>query len=984
MNVKRATKAFAVSVSACLVLLVAGRAGAQTLTSGAVEGVIRDSAGGAMVGVNVTLMGVSTGATRTTVTAQDGSYRFMLVGPGDYQLVLERIGYRPVHVEGVAVNEGQRLDVGATLARERTPTGVVDVQRLPGAGHERPGLSEWIPSSAFSRVPGDRPDLTQVARVSSMLGPDLASEGLPPSYTGLALDGLRYEVARNPAYPGVGLGASLPLTAVSFADYIGAPVDAEWSGSAGGILAAHTPTGSRSPAVRAFGRWSVPSLVSSPNFDTHGLSLNDGDGGVLFTGPVMRDSAFLAIGVEARHTERALAGLWPQGMGNDLLQVAKDNFGTDLASYTRPRVARSEAVSAFTRFDWQVSSDNSVDARAVFTRIPHADDGSTPTVSAGLGPTYLGNDFVASAGLRSVLGGSTANELRIGFDGSTRDFGTADAATPLPLTLLASPELGFGEGAASQGHFGQNTFRVRETLLHDVGGQHLRFGLEGSSTSYDQAYQFGAAGTFLFGSVADFAARRGVFVQPSGGPNAQFSIGRYAAFAEDGWNPAPGIELLFGARFQREQLPKGLITRDAGWLALTGISNDALPRTRVRTSPRASLTWDVENQHEWVLRAAASSDDDPWDPAILGELATQNGTIHVRRGVGTLSGWPALPSTSEAPSQGAVLSVLDPSFRPPRTEHVSGGLTRALGRGAAFDISATYRRTDFLPGRTDLNLITGPLGSDQNGRPLFGTLTQVGALLTAVPGSNRRFAGYDAVWALQSNASSNYWGATAGIHGVDVGPLELMASYTHSSASDNWPSAWALPSGAWAPGLSVGAQGPADYDVPDRVVLGAELHGPLGLRLAGLYRYRSGLPFTPTFPAGVDANADGSVGNDPAFVDAGVTGMSDLLSRFPCLSSQQGQFVTRNSCRAPGVHSLDARASLGLFRLGGSQLQATFDGVNLLQSSTGFVDAALLQLNPAGSITGGRVPYVANPHFGASLAPQLSGRVFRVGLTLNW
>ena len=163
-----------------------------------------------------------------------------------------------------------------------------------------------------------------------------------------------------------------------------------------------------------------------------------------------------------------------------------------------------------------------------------------------------------------------------------------------------------------------------------------------------------------------------------------------------------------------------------------------------------------------------------------------------------------------------MLSVLDPSFRPPRTERVSGGLTRALGRGAAFDISATYRRTDFLPGRTDLNLIANPLGSDQNGLPLFGALTQVGALLTAVPGTSRRFAAYDAVWALQSNASSDYWGATSGIHGVDVGPLQLMASYTHSSAHDNWPSAWTLPYGAWAPGLPVGAQGPADYDVPDR------------------------------------------------------------------------------------------------------------------------------------------------------------------------
>lgn len=985
MSVKRASTAAALAVLVCLGLLVPGRMLGQTLTSGAVEGVVRDSAGAAVPGVDVTLVGVSNGVSRTATTSPSGTYRFMLVGPGDYQLIVERIGYRPVHVQDVSVAEGRRLDVVVTVAKARPPVTAADVVHLPGAGRAQPGLGETIPGSLVTHLPSDRRDLTQVARLSSMLGPDLAAEGLPPSYTAVSLDGMRFELARHPAFPGVGMSAALPLSAIAYADYLAAPVDAEWSGASGGIFAAHTPLGTRSPEVRAFGRMSVPSLVSSPNFDSNGLSLKDGDGGVVFTGPVLKDSAFVVVGVEARHSERAFPALWPRNTAADVLTVAKDSFGLDLGSYTRPRVARSEVVSAFSRFDWQASPDHAVDVRAVFTHVPYADEGVAPQGSLGLSPTYQGNDFVGSAGLRSVLGESTANELRLGFDASSRDFG-GDASAATPLTVLASPALGFGDAAAGQGTFKQNTFRIRETLLHDVGAHHIRIGIEGAGTNYDQTYRFGGAGVFTFGGVADFAGRRGLFVQPFGEPpEAKFSLGRYAAFLEDGWAPAPGIEVLLGGRLHTERLPSGLITRESNWETLTGLNNSLLPKSKIRFSPRGSLSWDVQNQHEWVVRAAASLDNDPWDPAVLSEMATLDGRVHVRRGVGNLSAWPSLPGSVQAPNVGEELSLIAPQFQPPQTVRVSGGIARALGHGATLDLSAAYRRTEFLPTRWDLNLVPASSGTDQYGRPLYGTLTQVGSLLAAAPGSNRRFSGFDAVWALQSDAHSNYWGVTAALHGVDVGPLALTASYTRSAAKDNWPSAFALPFATYAAGITgADADAPADYDVPNRLSIGGELRGPLGVRVTGLYRYRSGLPFTPGLPAGVDANGDGSVGNDPAFVDPALAGMSDLVSHWSCLSSQQGHFAERNSCRAPGVHALDARLALPLLRLGSGRLEATFDGLNLIQSNTGFVDAALLQLDPAGTLAGNKVPYVVNPHFGAPLAPQLSGRMFRVGLSLNW
>ncbi len=987
MSVKRAVIALAIAAWVSVAAPWMARASAQTLSSGGIEGVVQDSAGRALRGTSITLVDVASGATRVAVADATGHYQFLLVDPGDYDVVLEQIGYRPVRVKGVALDAGQRLDVNATLAAVKGPVTTGDVVSYGGNGHGRAGAAEALTGSLLSALPSDRQDLAQVARLSSTLGPDLAAEGLPPTQTGLALDGLRFEVAQHPASPGAGLDPVLPLSSVGLASFLSTPVDAEWPGATGGMLSVQTRRGSGTPQLRGFGRYSVPGLASSPFFDAKGLSFNDADGGLLLTAPLVRDSAFIAVGIEARHSERPLAALWADGTGTDLLRVARDSFGVDLGSYARPRVARTEAVSAFARFDWQASGRQAVDARAVITRIPFADDGQAALVPMGAVPTFDGTDIIASAGLRSLIGEHSASELRFGFDASNRTFGAADSLSDsAPLAIIASPGLGFGAGPATSGQFRNSTLRLRETFLHDMGVHHLRAGIDGSTTSYQEDYRYGAAGLFLFGGVSDFAQRQGLFVQRTGPtPDARFSISRYAFFAEDDWVPAPGVDVLLGVRAEREQLPSNAITLDSLWLHLSGLANDALPKGKMRFSPRASLRWDVQDQHQWIVSVGATLSDDDTDPAVLGEAITQDGSTRVRRGLGALAAWPNVPTATQAPDVGPVLTMLAPDFRPPRTARITGGISRRLGTGATLDISGTYRHTDFLPTRTDLNLVATPSGQDQYGRPIFGQLQQVGSLVAAAPGTDRRFTGLDAVWALSANAHSDYYGATVALRG-QVGTADLLAGYTYSTARDNWPTSWVTPVSAPAtPGLSGTApDAPADFDVPHRLVLGAGIRGPLGTHLAALYRYRSGLPFTPGFAAGIDANADGTAGNDPAYVDPALAGMSALTARWSCLASQQGHFAARNSCRAPAVQSLDVRATLDLFRFGAGHVQATFDGLDLVQSDTGILDSALLQIDPAGTLTGNHLPLAVNPRFGTIIGRQAPGRIFRVGLSFNW
>jgi hypothetical protein len=388
-------------------------------------------------------------------------------------------------------------------------------------------------------------------------------------------------------------------------------------------------------------------------------------------------------------------------------------------------------------------------------------------------------------------------------------------------------------------------------------------------------------------------------------------------------------------------------------------------------------------------------DEDEADPAVLHELKLGARDITVRRVTGAV-GWPAAPGQTGTSSTGTQLAIAGESFRAPRTSRGSLGVARQLGR-AALVASAVLRHTDRLPQRRDLNLTPAVASVDQYGRAVYGTLVQVGELIVAQPGSNRRFPGFDVVSGFDSDASSDYAGFTAALERFGGERLQLFARYTYSTTRDNWT--WAryqetgvlLPLATDTVAGQPWAQGRSDFDVPHRFAAGVELapKGVIQPHVVVLYRRESGFPYTPGFGPGVDANADGWIGNDPAFVDPAITGMSELLSGNSCLRTQEGRFAERNSCREPARQSLDLRAELGLLRLGRATAAVAVDAIGLLSSDNRPVDTALLLGNGSGTLTGGgtatvRVPLVANPHFGRRFDTGHNGRVFRIGFNVSY
>lgn len=115
-------------VAAMLAVLAPSAAAQGSNPIGALQGVVRSSAGVAIVGAEVTIESAS----RRTMSAADGRYALVGIPAGRVQVMVRRVGYSPLQVE-VAIPGGGALQRDFELSRvplEMTPV-VVSERREP-------------------------------------------------------------------------------------------------------------------------------------------------------------------------------------------------------------------------------------------------------------------------------------------------------------------------------------------------------------------------------------------------------------------------------------------------------------------------------------------------------------------------------------------------------------------------------------------------------------------------------------------------------------------------------------------------------------------------------------------------------------------------------------------------------------------------------------------------------------------------------------
>ena len=967
--------------AALVVAVLAPRpATAQGVTSAAIAGTVTTATGQPLSGALVTLTALGVGGTHETTTNASGSYSFGLVAPGSYELRVEALGYRPVVARPLTLGGGERGGVSLVLTAAPPPVLTVDTLTLGGAttsrwraGGTRFGAAE------IEGVPHRFDDLTSVTALGTSGDGSLGSQGLPGTMSLVVADGVPFYRAAHPlaraeqlAGPLFGRSSLAGVTVLEDA------ADIESAGSAAGYLAVSTRTGTSSGGLELDGAWSGGPLWSSNELDITTPSLTSFQGGARTTLAVSPGSSQIVVSADVHRQETPLGPRVGDVVEASLAGLDPVIIG-DLVA---PSVERLSSYAAMARFDAQRGATSRVFVRGGVGYSQREFDGPSPlTLAGGVVLPEESVDFSFAGGWTRAYQPGLVFELRAGVSGSDRSFERSSSGRPFALLVGSASLLGDVPSGAAESS--RTDVLMLPGLRWSIGPGTLRVGLAARAARHTMR-QSPDRELFYSDGLA-LVASQGL-MQASDVPEASFSTREVGGYAQYDFELSPALSASVGGRIDYETLPVAEVLPSITWLQASGLRNDEYPATFGQVGGRAALTWDPSLDGTTRIFGTLTVHHGDVDPGALGQLIAQDERATSTLFAGSGLEWPAGSLPGAATSM-ATLTLLGPDTRAPRSTRAGVGLVRRLMSSWNVHLGAAYRRTDFLMRRRNLNRPAVAAAVDAYGREVFGTLQQDGALVSATGADVRRFAGFNDVWALDPDGWSEYWGVTGGLE-YSSGATSFFVSYTRSETTDNWLGASAALVDAQLsprlPGADDWSEGTSDFDAPGRITaLAITSFGPVDFSV--LYRYRSGLPFTPRYRAGVDANGDGSSRNDVAYVDASLVG--PLLAGSPCLSDQVDAFAARNSCRGPSAQGLDVRLSLRIGRVLSRDASLVVDGFDLVEPADGVVDDALLLVDPTGTLTsaGGTVtvPVNANPDFGKILYPSSRGRMIRIGFRIG-
>ena len=202
----------ATSLALGIVLAAAGvalarAAQAQSLTAGGLAGTVKNNLGEPLDGVSVTVIDAATGVTRAIGATRRGVFKFALLPPGEYEVVVELIGFRPRHVVHVPVRSGLVVETTVALSLAEAPFTAADTTVFPPGVFEggAAGVGELFPLFAARGLPDRSRSLDDYTAFSTLTDRSLQIDGLPGSLSSYLIDGIPYRPARVPAVSGTTL-----------------------------------------------------------------------------------------------------------------------------------------------------------------------------------------------------------------------------------------------------------------------------------------------------------------------------------------------------------------------------------------------------------------------------------------------------------------------------------------------------------------------------------------------------------------------------------------------------------------------------------------------------------------------------------------------------------------------------------------------------------------------------------------------------------
>jgi hypothetical protein len=911
-------------------ILVAGPAEGQGVTTAAVSGRVVDTSGTPLGAVQIEVVNRATGFVSISQSRRDGRYFVsgLEVG-GPYSVIARRIGYLRQVRDGQAVSLSQDLVVDFTLVPAPVQLGTV-VVTTEGSGvlsAERTGAASLVSDSLLRRLPTLERRFTDFLVLVPQLaevGAGISAAGANNRFNNIQIDGASendlFGLGATGQPGGQARGKSIGLESVKEYQVLLAPFDVRQGNFSGALVNAVTNYGTNELHGSTFFVTQRSGLAR----DVPWVRENDfaqTQFGFSLGGPIVRDRAHFFISPEFQLADRPTPGPYAGSAGEPapVRQQDLDRFESLLQGYgidpgTSGAVQLGNPLTnIFARVDVSLPGNRRLVLRHNYGRAEDENLARDPELLR-YGSNAFENRSVKQstvAQLFSHFPSGTSTELILGY-GTIRDRRRPRSDAPqvqvqVPSTTGAGTvTLRAGAENSSQGtEVDQDILEVISNATIPRGEHRFTVGLKGELFRARNLFAQNSYGNWDFPTLDSLAAGRAsryqVGVGLGGDVTTRFSVAQLALYAQDRWQATSRLAITYGLRVDVPWLLDEP-THNPDVEAEYGRRTDEVPSGTVQFSPRVGFNWNARGDRQVQLRGGVGVFTGR--PAFvwignafgqtglgLAQLTCQN-TTTVRQAPDFTSATadvpPAQCADGSTPAQTGDVSLLDDDLRFPQVARATLAYDQRLWWDWVATLEGVYSRGLSSPFYVN-RALSGPIGTERHGRLLYGTIGTTGISSPGLAGSRRNVI--DVV-----NTSGDWsYAFTAALQRAFSTKFEARGSYTYSQVRDVQSLVSSTALSNWRFGRAVSgdlddrALGRSAFEMPHRVVVAATYGFTTNTDLSVAFVGQSGFTYDYVYGGSGgrgDLNADGAQGNDLVYVPTDVRDLEQI--RFSGVSSSPG------------------------------------------------------------------------------------------------
>lgn len=807
-----------------------------------VAGIVADSSGAVIGGVQVTLTNQDTGITHSTTTQSDGQYRFVPVPPGRYNIAVKAPSFASENVTGLVVDLGMHVTQNVTLKPGNTQEVVTVSGEVPVVDTSSNDVSGVINDVQMNTLPINTRQYLNLA----LLMPGTTQDASRTFYNNVQLgaggtyyaNGFMVDGVKNTWAEMGEPRENFPEGAVQeFKVYV-TQFPADYGLAMGGLVTVATKGGTNLWHGELFEYFRNRALNADNKFQQQAEQQQHtgkppfmrNQFGFDFGGPIIKDRTHFYASYERTQTDDSYTIFTqsPQFYGGNQGTFDKPTYDQMITGRVDHQISNKQQV--FVRYgqEWNKLTYQGCGGNSMISCY----DGLIPRHSLVAGHTWtptnsIVNDFRFQYAYASYELGPS------GFPIYTDPTHFSAAALAELQTAYIFPSFNAGFNYAEVGVEKRTEFN--DTLSWTHGKHNLRFGGDVSYVPFSDSFAYNLTGTFIFPTDQVFNIKDPATIANLTNPSLYLAsipsvytsvpTTELGFFAQDDWKVRPNVTINLGLRYDREL---GAFNESLNLKSfpqtIPFLGNPSKRGDSNNFAPRVGVAWDMLGNGRDVVRGGYgiyyNNIQTLQNFSERQNLAQCNIVISNPSYPDPFQGQSPSSFCSTAPPN---VTVLAPNFANPYSQQANIGYSHQFSSSLALQVDGVYTHTlrDFRI--VDLNY------PDANGiRPLpaWGEILQHASIAQA---------NYKALYVRADKRMSHN--------------TMFTVSYTLASARDDNPQQQVTDQSNW--GLD---WGPSSIDRRHSLVASASFLLPWKLTLGAIWTVRSSLPFSAM---STTYNADG-------------------------------------------------------------------------------------------------------------------------------